>query len=81
MDADALEKRIRRLEDIEAIKALKARYCGFCDANYDPEGIASLFVEGSLIALSAGVIHSRRTHQQQVVSTEPARPEIRLHAA
>ena len=44
-------------------------------------GIASLFVEGSLIALSAGVIRSRRTRQQQVVSTEPARPEIRLHAA
>ena len=44
-------------------------------------GIASLFVEGSLIALSAGVIRSRRTRQQQVVITEPARPEIRLHAA
>ena len=44
-------------------------------------GIASLFVEGSLIALSAGVIRSRRTRQQHVVSTEPARPEIRLHAA
>jgi hypothetical protein len=44
-------------------------------------GIASLFVEGSLIALSAGVIHSRRTRQQQAVSTEPARPEISLHAA
>lgn len=45
MDTDALEKRIRRLEDIEAIKALKARYCEYCDANYDPDGIASLFVE------------------------------------
>lgn len=45
MDEDALERRIRRLEDIEAIKALKGRYCGYCDANYDPEGIASLFVE------------------------------------
>ena len=44
-------------------------------------GIASLFVEGSLIALSAGVIRSRRTPHQQVVSTEPARPEISLHAA
>ena len=44
-------------------------------------GIASLFVEGALIALSAGVIRSRRTPHQQVVSTEPARPKISLNAA
>ena len=40
-----LEARIRRLEDIEAIRQLKYRYCAFCDDNYNPHGIASLFVE------------------------------------
>jgi len=36
---------LARLEAIEAIKQLKARYCVYCDDNYNPEGIASLFVE------------------------------------
>ena len=41
----ALEQRIQVLEDIEAIRKLKARYCYFCDASYDAEGIAQCFVE------------------------------------
>jgi hypothetical protein len=44
-------------------------------------GIASLFVEGSLIALTAGVLRGHRTRQEQIVSTEPARPDISLQAA
>ena len=40
-----LEERIDRLESIEAIKRLKATYCMYCDANYDPDGICSLFTE------------------------------------
>ena len=40
-----LEERVQRLEDIEAIKVLKAEYCAYCDDHYDPDGIASLFVE------------------------------------
>ena len=43
--AGDLEERIARLEDLEAIRNLKARYAQYCDANYDPDGIASLFVE------------------------------------
>ena len=35
--------RLQRLEDIESIKQLKAKYCSFCDDNYNPQGIASLF--------------------------------------
>lgn len=42
--SDAIERRLARLEAIEAIKHLKARYCLFCDAQYDPDGIAGLFV-------------------------------------
>ena len=41
----SLEQRLDRLEDLEAIKQLKARYAHHCDDNYDPDGIASLFVE------------------------------------
>ena len=40
-----LSDRLNRLEDIRAIEQLKYRYAGFCDNRYDPEGIASLFVE------------------------------------
>ena len=39
-----LEARIARIEDEAAIIRLKARYARFCDAGYDPEGIAGLFV-------------------------------------
>jgi limonene-1,2-epoxide hydrolase len=37
--------RLQRIEDIETIKQLKARYCAFCDDNYNPQGIASLFTD------------------------------------
>lgn len=36
--------RLQWLYDIECIKQLKARYCAFADQDYDPDGIASLFV-------------------------------------
>lgn len=45
MTIEQLAERLHVLEDIEAIKCLKARYCAFCDDGYDPDGIASLFVE------------------------------------
>ena len=44
-DLDRISARLQILEDIEAIKQLKARYCAFCDDDYDPDGIASLFTE------------------------------------
>src|ERR1051326_3519995 len=47
-DAANLADRISRLETIEPIKQLKARYCAYCDDNYDPEGIGSLFVENGI---------------------------------
>ena len=37
-------QKLQWLYDIECIKQLKARYCAFADQNYDPDGIASLFV-------------------------------------
>lgn len=45
MTLDDLEARVRLLEDVETIKKLKARYCAYCDASYDPDGIAGLFTE------------------------------------
>jgi hypothetical protein len=48
MNLDDLQKRITRLEDIEAIKKLKAQYCAYCDDNYNPEALASLFIEGGV---------------------------------
>ena len=46
-DSD-LAQRIARLEAVEEIQRLKARYCAYCDDNYDPEGIAALFVEDGI---------------------------------
>jgi hypothetical protein len=40
-----LEQEVARLAAIEDIKQLKARYAAYCDDQYDPDGIASLFVE------------------------------------
>lgn len=36
---------VQWLYDVECIKQLKHRYCAFCDDNYNPEGISSLFSE------------------------------------
>jgi uncharacterized protein (TIGR02246 family) len=44
----SLEERVKRIEDIEAIKQLKATYARHLDDGYNPEGIASLFVEDGL---------------------------------
>ena len=41
-------KNVQRLEDESAIKVLKGRYCEYCDNAYDPDGIASLFVEAGI---------------------------------
>ena len=43
-----LAQRVARLEAIDEIKRLKARYCAYCDDDYDPEGIAGLFVQHGL---------------------------------
>ncbi len=42
--SEALERRLARLEAVEDIRHLKARYCALCDASYDPDGLAALFV-------------------------------------
>lgn len=48
MSLEAVEKRLRAMEDIEEIKHLKARYCAYCDDNYSIEGLASLFTEDAI---------------------------------
>ncbi len=45
MSGSSLEAQVARLAAIEEIKQLKARYAEYCDNQYDPDGIASLFVE------------------------------------
>ena len=44
----SFEERVVRLEDIESIKQLKATYAKHLDDGYNPEGVASLFVEDGL---------------------------------
>ena len=43
-----LEEKVQRLLDIEEIKQLKHRYAKYCDDNYNPDGIASLFTEDAV---------------------------------
>ena len=45
---EELESRVRTLEDTDAIRNLKARYAELCDDNYNPDGIAELFVEDAV---------------------------------
>ena len=48
MAAKTLEQKIDRLNAAEDIRNLKAIYCDYCDKNYDPDGLASLFVEDGI---------------------------------
>jgi ketosteroid isomerase-like protein len=48
MNLEALDRRIRRLEDLEAIKQLKARYAAYCDAHYDADALADLFTADAI---------------------------------
>lgn len=43
-----LLQKVRWLADIEEIKQLKHRYCAFCDDDYNPDGLASLFTEDAV---------------------------------
>lgn len=44
---EALEERVRRLEDIEEIRALKTRYLHACDQK-DPKGMRACFKDGTV---------------------------------
>ncbi len=48
MDELSIEEKIHRLYAIEEIKNLKAVYCSYCDDQYDPNGLASLFTENAI---------------------------------
>ena len=45
---DDVTGRLQRLEDEAAIISLKARYARACDAGYDADAIAGLFVDGGV---------------------------------
>jgi ketosteroid isomerase-like protein len=45
---EQLERRVLALEDLNAIRDLKTRYAAYCDNQYDPDGIASLFTEDAV---------------------------------
>ena len=45
---EELETRVRTLEDTDAIRNLKSRYAELCDDNYNPDGIAALFVDNAV---------------------------------
>ena len=48
MDLNELARKVEMLDDLEAIKRLKHQYCAYCDDNYNPDGIAGLFVEDAV---------------------------------
>lgn len=62
MSQNSYEKAVQRLLDIEALKQLKYRYCAYCDDDYNPEGIASLFTENAIWdGGSIGLIKGRQS--------------------
>ena len=73
-----LEQQVARLTAIEDIKQMKARYCGYADDGYDPEGLASLFVEAvsGTAANSAALSAARRSRNSlaafRAISSSPA---------
>jgi hypothetical protein len=48
MSMEDIEKRLNALEGVEAIKRLKARYSAYCDDNYNPDKLATLFAEDAV---------------------------------
>jgi hypothetical protein len=48
MNTEDLSQQVAMLTAIEEIKNLKATYCSYCDTNYDPNGLSSLFVENGI---------------------------------
>ena len=60
---EELESRVRTLEDTDAIRNLKARYAELCDDNYNPDGIAALFVEDAVWESGgSGPLRGQRGH-------------------
>ncbi len=45
---EELEKRVQATEDYNAIRNLKSKYAAYCDDNYNPDGLAELFVENAV---------------------------------
>lgn len=86
---DALEKRIRELEDREAIRELKARYLNACDLK-DPVTVRDCFATGEVLIDYGwvGVFHDRDAfvklfedmgcHPQVLDMHHGANPEIRI---
>ena len=45
---EELDTLVKAVEDTNAIRDLKAQYAELCDDNYNPDGIAALFVEDAV---------------------------------
>ena len=43
-----LEQNVQRLMDIQEIRDLKTQYALYCDDDYNPDGLAALFVENAV---------------------------------
>ena len=75
-ELEAVQERLRRLEDIEAIRQLKARYCAFADRGYehastDDAAFADLFVEDGVFESSSGPIRGRDAIRARCASFLP----------
>ncbi len=50
MSDRSIESRLARLEALEAIRELKAAYCRYCDDQYNPDKLVTLFTEDAVWA-------------------------------
>ena len=75
----SLEQRIRRMEDFEEICQLKYRYCAFCDDNYNPDGIANLFVEDGVWNGGAFGVAEGRAGIRDFFAAAPSQVKFAVH--
>lgn len=61
MSNKTLEQKVQELLDLEAMRNIMHMYCEHCDNNYNPEGIASLFIpDGDWEAIGFGKCKGRK---------------------
>jgi hypothetical protein len=80
MNQAEMERRLQTLEDIEAIKQLKGRYCYYCDAGYDPDGIESCSAEDAIWEGGRfGTYRGRKAIREFFVKTAPTALSFAMH--
>ena len=75
----APQRTINNLDHVERIRQLKYRYCEFCDNDYDPDGIASLFADDAVRDGGASGRTQGRAGIRSFLVASPAAIKFAIH--